>query len=108
MKDSKAVSSKCMMVCFTAACPPSSAGVPVRSAPRLIYFGDVHVGTIGRRAGVPTSAPQWGGSCGGFYPAWAMPLPTQRPRRDCATTSPQKQNAILDSHIRVAQRVAAV
>jgi hypothetical protein len=30
----------------------------------LIYLGDVR---IGRRAGVPTSAPQWGWSCG-FYP----------------------------------------
>src|ERR1700757_609707 len=33
----------------------------------LIYFGDVRVGAIGRRAGVPNSAPQWGWSCG-FYP----------------------------------------
>jgi hypothetical protein len=33
----------------------------------LIYFGDVRVGSIGRRAGVPSSAPQWGWSCG-FYP----------------------------------------
>jgi hypothetical protein len=30
----------------------------------LIYFGDVRVGSIGRRAGVPNSAPQWGWSCG--------------------------------------------
>jgi hypothetical protein len=33
----------------------------------LIYFGDVRGGSIGRRAGVPNSAPQWGWSCG-FYP----------------------------------------
>jgi hypothetical protein len=33
----------------------------------LIYFGDVRVGSIGRRAGAPNSAPQWGWSCG-FYP----------------------------------------
>lgn len=33
----------------------------------LIYFGDVRVGVIGRRAGVPNSAPQWGWSCG-FHP----------------------------------------
>ncbi|MCP1761929.1 hypothetical protein [Bradyrhizobium japonicum] len=33
----------------------------------LIYFGDIQVGLIGRRAGVPNSAPQWGWSCG-FYP----------------------------------------
>lgn len=32
-----------------------------------IYFGDVRIGSISRRAGVPTSAPQWGWSCG-FYP----------------------------------------
>jgi hypothetical protein len=30
----------------------------------LVYFGDVHVGTIGERAGVPVDADQ---SCG-FYP----------------------------------------
>lgn len=33
----------------------------------LIYFGDVRVGVISRRAGVPNSAPQWSWSCG-FYP----------------------------------------
>ncbi len=33
----------------------------------LIYLGDVQIGVIGRRAGVPSSAPQWGWSCG-FYP----------------------------------------
>lgn len=33
----------------------------------LIYFGDVRIGAIGLRAGVPNSAPQWGWSCG-FYP----------------------------------------
>src|SRR5262245_6502805 len=33
----------------------------------LIYFGDVNVGRIGLRAGVPSHAPQWGWSCG-FYP----------------------------------------
>jgi len=33
----------------------------------LIYFGDVRVGSIGQRASVPNSAPQWGWSCG-FYP----------------------------------------
>jgi hypothetical protein len=32
-----------------------------------IYFEDVRVGTIGRRAGVPTSADQWSWSLG-FYP----------------------------------------
>lgn len=32
-----------------------------------IYFGDVCVGSIGARAGVPTSADQWGWRVG-FYP----------------------------------------
>lgn len=32
-----------------------------------IYFGDVHVGTIGTRAGVPTTGERWGWSVG-FYP----------------------------------------
>jgi hypothetical protein len=33
----------------------------------FVYYGDVRIGHIGRRAGVPTHAPQWGWSCG-FYP----------------------------------------
>jgi hypothetical protein len=33
-----------------------------------IFYGDVHVGTIGIRAGVPVDEDQWGWSCG-FYPA---------------------------------------
>ena len=33
----------------------------------LIHLNDVRIGVIGRRAGVPSSAPQWGWSCG-FYP----------------------------------------
>ena len=32
-----------------------------------IYFGDVHVGTICQRAGVPVDVDQWGWTCG-FYP----------------------------------------
>lgn len=32
-----------------------------------VYCGDVQVGHIGRRAGVPVTAPQWSWSCG-FYP----------------------------------------
>ena len=32
-----------------------------------VYFGDVHVGTIGERAGVPVDVDQWQWSCG-FYP----------------------------------------
>jgi hypothetical protein len=33
-----------------------------------IFYGDVQVGTIGKRAGVPLSVDQWGWSCG-FQPA---------------------------------------
>jgi len=32
-----------------------------------IFYGDVQVGTIGIRAGVPADVDQWGWSCG-FYP----------------------------------------
>ncbi|WMT79395.1 hypothetical protein [Bradyrhizobium sp. Ash2021] len=32
-----------------------------------VYFGDVQVGTIARRAGVPVDVDQWGWQCG-FYP----------------------------------------
>jgi hypothetical protein len=32
-----------------------------------VYYGDVHVGTIGERAGVPVDVDRWGWSCG-FYP----------------------------------------
>jgi hypothetical protein len=32
-----------------------------------IFYGDVHVGTIGIREGVPVDEDQWGWSCG-FYP----------------------------------------
>jgi hypothetical protein len=32
-----------------------------------IYFGDVRIGWIGERAGVPKSVEQWGWTCG-FYP----------------------------------------
>jgi hypothetical protein len=32
-----------------------------------IFFGDVRIGTIGKRAGVPVHADQWGWSCG-FHP----------------------------------------
>jgi len=33
----------------------------------FVYYGDVRVGHIGPRAGVPNHAPQWGWTCG-FYP----------------------------------------
>ena len=35
----------------------------------LIFFGDVQVGTISRRAGVPATAEQWGWRCGFVPPA---------------------------------------
>jgi len=34
----------------------------------LIHHGDVHIGTIRMRAGVPGSVDQWGWTCG-FHPA---------------------------------------
>ncbi len=34
-----------------------------------IYSGDVRIGTIGARAGVPVHADQWGWSIG-FYPSY--------------------------------------
>jgi hypothetical protein len=34
----------------------------------LIHFGDIHIGTISMRAGVPDSVDQWGWAFG-FYPA---------------------------------------
>jgi hypothetical protein len=33
----------------------------------LIYYDDVHAGTIGIRSGVPVDQDQWGWQCG-FYP----------------------------------------
>jgi hypothetical protein len=33
----------------------------------FVYFGDVRVGHIGLRTGVPVLEPQWGWTCG-FYP----------------------------------------
>jgi hypothetical protein len=33
----------------------------------LIYYGDVHVGTIAVRSGIPHDQPEWGWRCG-FYP----------------------------------------
>ena len=41
----------------------------------LIFLDDVHIGTIGRRAGVPTDAEQWGWRCG-------IPSEFFRARRD--------------------------
>jgi hypothetical protein len=32
-----------------------------------VFYGDVHVGTIGMRSGIPVHADQWGWRCG-FYP----------------------------------------
>jgi hypothetical protein len=44
-----------------------------------IFYGDVHVGTIARRSGVPVDVDQWGWDCG-FYPGTA-------PHQDSAGTS---------------------
>jgi hypothetical protein len=40
---------------------------PDRSDCWHVYYGDVHVGTIAARAGVPVDVDQWGWQCG-FYP----------------------------------------
>jgi hypothetical protein len=40
---------------------------PQQAGGWFVYWGDVRVGHIGKRAGVPTHAPQWGWTCG-FYP----------------------------------------
>jgi hypothetical protein len=32
-----------------------------------VYYGDVHVGTIAVRSGIPQDQPAWGWRCG-FYP----------------------------------------
>jgi hypothetical protein len=45
----------------------------------LIHYGDVRVGRIGIRAGVPSDAEQWGWSCG-FYPTGDLAI-----RRDSGT-----------------------
>src|SRR5258708_23796023 len=43
-----------------------------------IFYGDVHVGTIGVRAGVPNDVDQWGWSCG-FYPGSEPATAARRP-----------------------------
>jgi hypothetical protein len=51
-----------------------------------IFYGDVQVGTIGIRAGVPVDVDQWGWSCG-FYPR-SRPrgdFPEHRRQRDLKT-----------------------
>ena len=54
------------------ALPPMPALTRRRSKGRhaeswQIFYGDVQIGTIGIRAGVPVDVDQWGWSCG-FYP----------------------------------------
>jgi hypothetical protein len=39
----------------------------IRSDSWLIYFGDVHVGNVGRAVGTPGAAQRWVWFCG-FYP----------------------------------------
>jgi hypothetical protein len=45
--------------------PPPRRRQPPRKL--AIYYGDVRIGTIGERAGVPVDVDPWGWSCG-FYP----------------------------------------
>ncbi|TYO65494.1 hypothetical protein FXV83_16290 [Bradyrhizobium hipponense] len=40
---------------------------PHRAGGWFVYWGDVRVGHIAKRAGIPNHTPQWGWSCG-FYP----------------------------------------
>jgi hypothetical protein len=42
-----------------------------------IFYDDVRVGTIGKRAGVPVDVDQWGWSCG-FYPGQHCDGTTER------------------------------
>lgn len=44
---------------------------PDRQEAWLIYYGDVHVGTIAVRTGIPHDQPAWGWRCG-FYPKQLM------------------------------------
>src|SRR5215470_4796052 len=46
----------------------------------FVYYGDVRVGTIGARAGVPFNVDQWGWSCG-FYPGLDPGTDTALPAR---------------------------
>jgi hypothetical protein len=53
-----------------------------------IFYGDVHVGTIARRSGVPVDVDQWGWDCG-FYPGTA-------PHQDSAGTALSFDHARAD------------
>jgi hypothetical protein len=66
------------------ACPNSRC----RYSPGYIYYGDVHVGTIAIRAGVPVDVDQWGWSCG-FYPG-------TKPRQDSDGTAETFEQARID------------
>ena len=54
----------------------------------LIYFADVHIGTIARSAGNPGAAPQWQRRCG-FYPG-------SRPGECTGGTAPTFEQARAD------------
>jgi hypothetical protein len=52
------------------ACPPSPAAATTTDAKRecwLIYYGDIHAGTITERVGNPHDTERWEWRCG-FYP----------------------------------------
>ena len=52
-----------------------------------VYFGDVRIGTIGERAGVPVDVDKWGWLCG-FYPG----LHPGRHRSGTAATFEEARN----------------
>jgi hypothetical protein len=49
-----------------------------------VYYGDVRVGTIAKRVGIPLGEDPWGWACG-FYPGCH---PTGRPRHATMTILP--------------------
>ena len=51
------------------ACPnsPAAASPEAKEECWQIFYGDIRVGTIAKRVGIPNDKPRWGWSCG-FYP----------------------------------------
>jgi hypothetical protein len=47
----------------------------------LVYLEDVHIGTIGLRAGAPSDAEQWAGAAASFPDRGVGPAPRARLRR---------------------------
>jgi hypothetical protein len=73
-----------------------------------VFYGDVHVGTIAARAGVPVDVDQWGWQCG-FHPHRCRPIdgtaePFEQARADFEATwqeyLPQCSEADFDEYRR--------